>query len=253
MSVPIKAGGGFKKPAPKRPGQRPGLGDPTGPGGMFKGQESKDYGKHVSNLNHYAMADYNKLLMEAAAAQAQPQGGGGSGGGGGGGGWGGGGWGGGGGGAPVDPYAAIRAQMESTLNSQRDAARGALPGYLSQYNSSINQIGADNGALTSQYSAQINALMQRLLQQSQGATNALGSDLQAQGAGMGALKGQADQAMLGISNIGTAQDVYNQRLAQMMAQSQGDRLSAGASVNQAASSQLDNAYMQALLQIQGMR
>lgn len=180
--------------------------------------------------------------------------GGGSGGGGGGRGRGGGygGYGGGGGGY-VDRFAALRKQMEGSLNTQRDAARSALPQYLSEYNTAIGGIGKNNRAVTDQYSAQIQALMQQLTNQAQGAVNALGGDLTAQGAGLGALSAQANQALLRIQNTGTAQDVYNKRLAQMMAAAEADRLAAGASTNQAAQSQLDNAYMQALTQIQGMR
>lgn len=241
MANTIKGGGGFKKP------RRPNTGDPGGPGSFFQSQEARDYGKHVSNLNNDAFAAYQQSILDAANAAQFSQGGGYGGSGGGGGGFGGG------GGAPVDRYAAVRSQMENTLNQQRDAARGALPGYLSQFNSQVGQIGADNQALTGQYSAQIQALMEQLRAQAQGEVSRLGGDLQAQGAGLGAFNAQAGQALLGINNIGTAQDAYNQRLAQIMSGAQADRLATGASVNQAANANLDNAYMQALLQIQGMR
>lgn len=193
-------------------------------------------------------ANQNAAMMEMSLPAGGSTGGGG-GGRGGGGGYGGGG----GGGGYVDRYAALRSQMEGSLNTQRDAARGALPKYLAEYNSSIGKIGADNKALTGQYSQQIMALMGQLRNQAQSAVDGLGGDLRAQGAGLGGLNAQAQQALLGISNTGTAQDIYNKRLAQMMAAAQADRLAAGASVNQAAQSQLDNAYMQALTQIQGMR
>lgn len=222
-------------------------------GSHFKSMEAKDYRGHVSKLNRDAVAAYQQSLLDAAM---QAQGGMGDGygyGSGGGGGGGRGGFGGGGGGGYVDHLAGLRKTLEDSLNSQRDAARGALPQYLSQFNAQVGQIGADNQAQTGQYSAQIQALMQQLQRQAQGATDAIGGDLQAQGAGLGGFKAQADQALLGIGNIGVAQDAYNQRLAQMMAQAQADRLATGATVNQAASGQLDNAYLQALIQIQGMR
>lgn len=244
-------GGGGRTRKPVSRVKRPTTGGPGNPGSMFAGQEARDYAQHVSRLNQDAMAAYQQQLLDAAMSAQQGAMGGGAGGGSGGGGGGGGGFGGGGG--YVDRFAGVRKQLESTLNQQRDAARGALPGFLSEFNTSVGKIGADNQALTGQYSAQIQALMRQLQGQAQGAVSNLGGDLRAQGAGLGALQGQADQALLGINNIATAQDVYNQRLAQIMAQSQADRLAAGASVNQAANSQLDNAYMQALLQIQGMR
>lgn len=203
----------------------------------------------ISNYGGQWANQQASQMMDVSLPAAGGSGGGGGGRGGGGGGWGGGG----GGGGYVDRMAGLRAQMTKSLQEQNHAARAALPGYLSQYNTAIGGIGKNNRAVTDQYSAQIQALMQQLTSQAQGAVNDLGGDLTAQGAGLGALNAQANQALLGIRNMGTAQDVYNKRLAQMMAAAEADRLAAGASTNQAAQSQLDNAYMQALTQIQGMR
>lgn len=229
-------------------------------GGSAKSQ-AQDYAakrraQEQANMANRWLSNYGGQWANQQASQMMDvslPAGGGSGGGGGGRGGGYGGYGGGGGGGYVDRFAALRKQMESSLNSQRDAARGALPKYLSEYNTAIGGIGKNNRAVTDQYSAQIQALMRQLTAQAQGAVGQLGGDLAAQGAGLGALNAQAQQALLGIQNTGTAQDVYNKRLAQMMAAAEADRLAAGASTNQAAQSQLDNAYMQALTQIQGMR
>ena len=217
-------------------------------GGFFQSVENRDYGKHVSNLNRQALDAYNQALLEASNAGM-----GGAGGfGGGGGGYGGRG-GGGGGGGYVDRYAQARKDMTAKLDAQKAAAAGALPGFLAEFNKSIGGINAENQALTSQYSKQINALMNQLLAQSRSAEAMLGGDLGAQGAGLRPLQSQAAQAQLGISNIGTAQDVFNRRLAQVMAGAAADRKAAGAQTNQAAQGALENSYLQALMQIQGMR
>jgi len=245
MANDLGGGGGYKKPKPK-----------AVPPARQKA-ERLEYQRHVGNLKNQARDAYmqnlqggqnfwsNLLNRTMAPFRSLPTGSGGRGGG----------YGGyrGGGGGYVDPYAALRKQLESSLNTQRDAARAALPKYLSEYNTAIAGIGKNNRAVTDKYSAEIQALMQQLIAQAQGAVDRLSGDLTAQGAGLAPLKAQADQALLGIRNTGTAQDVYNKRLAQMMAAAEADRLAAGASVNQAAQAQLDNAYMQALARIQGMR
>lgn len=217
-------------------------------------QAAQRRAQEQANMANRWISNYGGQWANQQAAQMMnmplPAGGGYGGGGGGGRGYGG--YRGGGGGY-VDPYAALRKQLESSLNTQRDAARGALPKYLSEYNTAIAGIGKNNRAVTDKYSAEIQALMQQLIAQAQGAVDRLSGDLTAQGAGLAPLMAQADQALLGIRNTGTAQDVYNKRLAQMMAAAEADRLAAGASVNQAAQAQLDNAYMQALARIQGMR
>ena len=222
-------------------------------GSQYKSQRAA---QEQANMANRWLSNYGGQWANQQASQMMDvslPAGGGSGGGGGRGGGGYGGWGGGGGGGYVDHMAGLRAQMTKSLQEQNHAARAALPKYLAEYNTAIGGIGKNNRAVTDQYSAQIQALMQQLTAQAQGAVDALGGDLTAQGAGLGALNAQANQALLGIRNTGTAQDVYNKRLAQMMAAAEADRLAAGASTNQAAQSQLDNAYMQALTQIQGMR
>jgi hypothetical protein len=196
---------------------------------------------------------YNLYAKGITAGQPQGDpygvGGGGSGGGGGGGG----GRGGGGGGGFVDYMADTRNQLTGQLNEQRDSARGALPGYLQQFTQGVNDIGSQNQALTSGYTDQIKALFAQLQAQAQGEVAGLQGDLQAQGAPIQALAAQAGQGALGANNIATAQDAYNMRLAQVMQSGQADRLASGQAVNQAANSQLDNSYLQALMQIQGMR
>lgn len=203
----------------------------------------------TQNFNLAKMAEdaYNKMMQQAAAMQdGYPSGGGyGSGGGGG---YGGGGYGGGGGGYKGPDTTA----MKSALVSQRDAAKKALPGYLKSYNTGIDKIGKENAGLTKGYGDQISKIMAQLQAQAANEAAMLRGDVGAQGGDLRALNAQAGQNSLMLNNVGGAQNAYNLRLAQIMGAATADRKAAGASVNQAASSGIDQGYMAGLMQILGM-
>lgn len=215
-------------------------------GGQIRGTASRTDSDYAGTPYNYDTRYVNWYNLYAKPLQGAGGSGGYGGGGSGGGGRGGGGGYGYGGGAD-------KVGLTNQLNSQRDAARGALPGYLAQYTQGVKDVGAQNQALGSGYSQQIQALFRQLQAQAQQENAGLQNDLALQGAPTQALAGQAGQNMLGINSIATAQDAYNQRLAQVMAQAQAGALTSGQQINQAAQGQLDNAYMQALMQIQGMR
>jgi hypothetical protein len=202
---------------------------------------------HYSRINEGREA-YEKELA-AAIAMATPQAsgypsGGGYGGGGGGYGYGGGGYSG--------RKGPDIGKLTSTLNSQRDAAKRALPGYLKAYNSGISAVGKENAGLTKGYSAQIAKILAQLQGQARSEVALLNTDVGAQGGDLDPLRAQAGQNSLMLNNIGGAQDAYNLRLAQIMAGATSDRKGMGQAVNLAAQSGIDQAYMAALMQIQGM-
>lgn len=224
--------------------------NPDARGGARTQSNVYGYGKTAtSNYNTAKQAEdlYNQMMQQAAAMQGAGGAYGSAGyGSGGGGGYGGGGYGGGGRSGPDTT------KMKSALVSQRDAAKRALPGYLKQYNAGISKIGNENAALTKGYGDQINKIMAQLQAQAAQEHAMLQRDVGANGGDLTALQGQAGQNSLMLNNIGGAQNAYNLRLAQIMGGATADRQAAGASVNQAAQSGIDQSYMSALMAIMGM-
>jgi hypothetical protein len=171
------------------------------------------------------------------------------------GGYGGGGSGGGGGGSKAldDPYKEYRAQLEAKLNEMKAAVPGALQGYLNNYNATIGRIGADNAGLTQGYTNDISTLLSNILSQAGTARDGLMQDLQSQGADTRALGAQAQASAQGQQMVSGNADVYNRRLAQLQQLAQADRQGMGAAINQAGLGAADQSYMNALIQIAGMR
>lgn len=224
--------------------------NPDKRGGIHR-TTSNVYGQGKTSTTNYntAKAAYD-AYMKQAAMMAQNGGGFGSAGYGGGGGGGGFGYGGGGGGGYKGPDTA---KLERNLNSQRDAAKKALPGYLKAYNVGIDAVGKDNAALTKGYGDQINKILAQLQAQAASEQAMLNGDVGAQGGDLSGIRAQAGQNSLMLNNIGGAQNAYNLRLAQIMGAATADRKGMGQAINMAGQSGIDQAYMSALLAIQGMR
>jgi hypothetical protein len=225
---------GFKKRAPL-PKPQP---KKVGPATKFKADAIAGFIK--STGRNVAAAD--AYLQSAGMGD----GGGSSGGGGGGGGYGGG------GGGFIDYYAKYepyRAELRRQLEGLKGAAPAAFDQYRGQYDQAIRTVADQSRGLTAQYGNDIRSVMADLLGQAQGADASLQRDLSAQGADVRALGAQS------AANAGTmraysgAGDVYNNRLAQLQAMAEADRMATGAAIDQSARGTLENEYMRQLAAI----
>lgn len=170
--------------------------------------------------------------------------------------------GGGGGGGGYDPMA-FEKWRQAQLEKQKKELEGALMGaknaalpliskYSHDYGVNVGKIYKQNQAQTGQITGQLKGIGNQMTQGAMGQLASLRRDLGSQGAGgadMAALQGAAQQNIGGQQFLTNNADSYNRRLAQVMSGSAADAKSMGAAIGTSGKSNLENSYLQALMQI----
>ncbi len=234
-------------------------------GGLSKGPSGAGGGYTKQMRSPAAEAAYLSAFGGAGGGGGSFPGGGSSGGGGGRSGYGGGGYGGYGGGGSYNDWqqrmeeerlARIAAQQQvlyQQVGESGTAARNNINQYRQNYDQQIAGIYSNRDQLNQGYLQQLQAIQGQLGAQSQARTASLQADLAGQPGGPGNEMAQLNQ-MGGMQQdqtnfLSLLAQQYNARLAQVMAQRQADQQGMGAAINQAANSNLDASYAQAMAKI----
>lgn len=171
----------------------------------------------------------------------------------------------GGGGGGYDPFSFERQRLAELdkrkkiltgyLQNAKNAALPLISGYTHDYGVNVGKLYKQNQAVTGDYTRQLRSLGNQMRSGANSELAGLKRDLGAQGGGgadMRALQAAAMQNVQGQQFLTNNADAYNRRLAQVMQNAGTDAKAMGSAIGASGKSQLENSYLQALMQIQLM-